>query len=45
MDEAADVLGRYQVAWRPILLNGHDTFHSDGKLIDPDAIVADLNRR
>ncbi len=30
-------------AWRHILLNGHDTFHSDGTLIDLDAIVAALD--
>jgi len=31
-------------AWRHILLNGRDTFHSDGKLIDlDDAIVAALD--
>jgi TnpA family transposase len=29
-------------AWRHILLNGHYTFQSDGKLIDLDAIVAAL---
>ncbi len=27
-------------AWRPIHLNGHDTFISDGMLIDLDALVA-----
>jgi len=30
-------------AWRHILLNGHYTFRSDGKLIDLDAIVAGLD--
>ena len=30
-------------AWRHILLNGHYTFHSDGKMIDLDAIVAGLH--
>jgi TnpA family transposase len=30
-------------AWRHILLNGHYTFHSDGKVIDLDAIVAALD--
>ncbi len=30
-------------AWQHILLNGHYTFHSDGKLIDLDAIVAGLD--
>lgn len=30
-------------AWRHILLNGHYTFHSDGKMIDLDVIVAGLN--
>ena len=30
-------------AWQHILLNGHYRFHSDGTLIDPDAIVADLD--
>jgi hypothetical protein len=30
------------VAWRHILLNGHYTFQSDGKMIDLDAIVAGL---
>jgi TnpA family transposase len=30
-------------AWRHILLNGHYTFHSDGKAIDLDAIIAGLN--
>jgi len=29
-------------AWRHILLNGHYKFHSDGKLIDLDALVAEL---
>ena len=29
-------------AWRHILLNGHYTFQSDGKLIDLDALVAGL---
>ncbi len=29
-------------AWRHILLNGHYTFRSDGKIIDLDAIVARL---
>lgn len=29
-------------AWRHILLNGHYTFRSDGKVIDLDAIVAGL---
>jgi hypothetical protein len=29
-------------AWRHILLNGHYTFQSSGKLIDLDALVADL---
>ncbi|UZR92218.1 hypothetical protein [Escherichia coli] len=28
------------VAWRHILLNGHYTFQSDGKVIDLDALVA-----
>jgi hypothetical protein len=27
-------------AWRHILLNGHYTFQSDGKMIDLDALVA-----
>ena len=31
------------VAWRHILLNGHHTFHSDGKVIDLDAIVAGID--
>ena len=30
-------------AWQHILLHGHYTFHSDGKLIDLDAIVAGLD--
>ena len=30
-------------AWRHILLHGHYTFQSDGKLIDLDALVAGLN--
>jgi TnpA family transposase len=30
-------------AWRHILLNGHYTFQTDGKIIDLDAIVAALN--
>jgi len=30
-------------AWRHILLNGHYTFHSDGKPIDLDALVAGLD--
>ena len=30
-------------AWRHILLNGHYTFQSDGKMIDLDALVADLD--
>jgi len=30
-------------AWRHILLNGHYTFHSDGTVIDLDAIVAGLD--
>jgi len=30
-------------AWRHILLNGQYTFHSDGTLIDLDAIVASLD--
>ena len=30
-------------AWRHILLNGHYTFHSDGKHIDLDVLVAGLN--
>lgn len=29
-------------AWWHILLNGHYTFHSDGQVIDLDAIVAGL---
>jgi hypothetical protein len=29
-------------AWRHILLNGHYTFHSDGQLIDLDALVEGL---
>ncbi|WP_440030413.1 Tn3 family transposase [Chromobacterium amazonense] len=29
-------------AWRHILLNGHYTFHSEGKLINLDELVADL---
>ncbi len=29
-------------AWRHILLNGHYTFRSDGKIVDLDAIVAGL---
>ncbi len=29
-------------AWRHILLNGHYTFRSDGKIIDLDEIVAGL---
>lgn len=32
-------------AWRHILLNGHYTFQSDGKLIDLDALVAGLDLR
>ena len=35
----ADVAGG---AWRHILLNGHYTFQSDGKMIDLDALVAGL---
>jgi hypothetical protein len=31
------------VAWRHILLNGHYTFQSDGKMIDLDALVAELD--
>jgi len=30
-------------AWRHILLNGHYTFQSEGKMIDLDAIVAGLD--
>ena len=30
-------------AWRHILLNGHYTFQSDGKMIDLDALVAGLD--
>ena len=30
-------------AWRHILLNGHYTFRSDGKIIDLDAVVAGLD--
>jgi len=30
-------------AWRHILLNGYDTFHSDERVIDLDAIVAGLD--
>ena len=30
-------------AWRHILLNGYDTFHSGGRVIDLDAIVAGLD--
>ncbi|WP_410174048.1 Tn3 family transposase [Pseudomonas syringae] len=29
-------------AWRHILLNGHYTFQSDGKMLDLDALVAEL---
>jgi hypothetical protein len=29
--------------WRHILLNGHYTFRSDGRLIDLDALVAGLD--
>jgi hypothetical protein len=29
-------------AWRHILLNGHYTFQSGGKMIDLDALVAGL---
>jgi hypothetical protein len=29
-------------AWRHILLNGHHTFQSDGKMIDLDALLAGL---
>ena len=29
-------------AWRHILLNGHYTFLSDGKVIDLDTLVAGL---
>ncbi len=29
-------------AWRHILLNGHYTFQSDGKMIDLDALVEGL---
>ena len=29
-------------AWRHILLNGHYTFQSSGKMIDLDALVAGL---
>jgi len=29
-------------AWRHILLNGHYTFQSDGKLLDLDALVEGL---
>ena len=29
-------------AWRHILLNGHYTFQSNGKIIDLDALVAGL---
>lgn len=29
-------------AWRHILLNGHYTFQSDGKINDLDALVAGL---
>jgi TnpA family transposase len=30
-------------AWRHILMNGHYTFQSDGKMIDLDALVAELD--
>lgn len=30
-------------AWRRILLNAHYTFHTDGKTIDLDAIIAGLD--
>ncbi len=30
-------------AWRHILLNGYDTFHNDGRVIDLDAIVTGLD--
>ncbi|MBV5319003.1 MAG: hypothetical protein JZU50_14495 [Desulfobulbaceae bacterium] len=29
-------------AWRHILLNGYYTFQSDGKMIDLDALMAEL---
>jgi TnpA family transposase len=31
------------VAWQHILMNGHYTFHNDGKMIDIDAIVTGLD--
>ena len=31
------------VAWRHILMNGHYIFHSDGKMIDLDAIITGLD--
>ena len=31
-------------AWRHILLNGHHTFQSDGKMIDLDALMAGLDQ-
>ncbi|WP_387695699.1 hypothetical protein [Photorhabdus sp. RM157S] len=31
------------VAWQHILLNGHYTFQSGGKIIDLDALVAGLH--
>jgi TnpA family transposase len=30
-------------AWRHVLLNGHYTFHGDGRVIDLDAIIAGLD--
>ncbi len=31
------------VAWQHILMNGHYIFHSDGKMIDLDAIITGLD--
>jgi hypothetical protein len=38
----AQIMQMSPAAWRHILLNGHYTFQSDGKMIDLDALVAGL---
>jgi hypothetical protein len=40
--EAPHVFDISPTAWRHILLNGHYTFQSDGKLIDLNALVEGL---
>ena len=43
MRKALAIVAKISPAWRHVHLNGHYTFRGDGKLIDLDAVTAELD--